>query len=51
MAQVMLGGAPVRQVSNAADSLAKRDLLLSDSHQALRWGYLRRKLARRRRRR
>lgn len=51
MAQVMLGGAPVRQVSNKVDSLAKRELLLSDSHQALRWGYLLRKLARERRRR
>ena len=50
MAQVLLGGAPVRHVSNKADSLAKRELLLSDSHQALRWGYLLRKLARERRR-
>lgn len=44
-AQLLLGGAPVECSSNEADSLAKRDLLLADSHQALRWGYLRRKLA------
>lgn len=50
-AQLMLGGARVRQGSNEADSLAKRELLLSDSHQALRWGYLSRKLARERKRR
>lgn len=49
-AQLLLGGAPARQVSNEADSLAKRELLLSGPHQALRWGYLRRELARRRRR-
>ena len=51
MAQLMLGGAPARQVSNKVDSLAKRELLLSDAHQALRWGYLSRKLARERKRR
>ena len=49
-AQLLLGEAKVRQVSNEADSLAKRELLLSDSHQALRWGYLKRQLARQRKR-
>jgi L-ribulose-5-phosphate 4-epimerase len=49
-AQLLVGGAPIRHVSNDADTKAKRDLLLSDSHQALRWGYLSRKLARERRR-
>jgi len=48
-AQLLLGGATVRHVSNEADTKAKRELLLSDSHQALRWGYLLRKLARERR--
>jgi L-ribulose-5-phosphate 4-epimerase len=48
-AQLLLGGAPVKQSSHEADSLAKRELLLSDGHQALRWGYLRRELRRRRR--
>ncbi|MDP3768965.1 MAG: class II aldolase/adducin family protein, partial [Dehalococcoidia bacterium] len=47
---LMLGVAPARQVCNEADSVAKRELLLSDSHQALRWGYLLRKLARERKR-
>jgi hypothetical protein len=36
-------------VSNDADTKTKRELLLSDGHQALRWGYLLRELARRRR--
>ena len=49
-AQLLLGEAKVRHVSNEADSLAKRELLLSDSHQALRWGYLKRQLARQRKR-
>ena len=49
-AQLLLGGAAVRQASNEGDCLAKRDLLLSDAHQALRWGYLRRQLARERKR-
>jgi L-fuculose-phosphate aldolase len=48
-AQLLLGNTPIRAVSNEADSLAKRELLLSDGHQALRWGYLSRELARRRR--
>jgi L-fuculose-phosphate aldolase len=46
-AQLLLGTAPVKAVSNEVDGLAKRKLLLSDSHQALRWGYLKRELARR----
>ena len=49
-AQLLLCGAAVRQASNEGDCLAKRDLLLSDAHQALRWGYLRRQLARERKR-
>ena len=48
-AQLLLGAAAIRAVSNEADSRAKRELLLSDGHQALRWGYLSRELARRRR--
>jgi L-fuculose-phosphate aldolase len=48
-AQLMLGNTPVRIASKEADTLAKRELLLSDAHQALRWGYLKRDLARRRR--
>jgi hypothetical protein len=47
----MCGTMPIRHVSNEIDGKAKRELLLSDSHQALRWGYLLRKLARERRRR
>ncbi len=49
-AQLLLGSAPVTAVSNEADGLAKRKLLLSDSHQSLRWGYLKRELARRKHR-
>jgi L-ribulose-5-phosphate 4-epimerase len=48
-AQLLLGGATIRHVSNETDTKAKRELLLSDGHQALRWGYLQRKLARERR--
>jgi L-ribulose-5-phosphate 4-epimerase len=44
-AQLLLGGTPLRDTSTEADTFAKRELLLSDSHQALRWGYLLRKLA------
>ena len=47
-AQLLLGDAPIKAVSNDVDGLAKRKLLLSDSHQALRWGYLKRDLARKR---
>jgi L-ribulose-5-phosphate 4-epimerase len=47
-AQLLLGTAPIKAVSNEVDGLAKRKLLLSDSHQALRWGYLKRDLARKR---
>jgi L-fuculose-phosphate aldolase len=47
-AQLLMGSLPVHHVSNEADGLAKRELLLSDAHQALRWGYLQRDLARRR---
>ena len=47
-AQLLLGDAPIKAVSNQVDGLAKRKLLLSDSHQALRWGYLKRDLGRRR---
>jgi len=49
-AQLLLGRAPLRDASTQADTLAKRDLLLSDSHQALRWSYLLRKLAHERKR-
>lgn len=49
-AQLLLAGTPVRQASHEGDCLAKRDLLLSDAHQALRWGYLLRQLARERKR-
>jgi L-ribulose-5-phosphate 4-epimerase len=48
-AQLLLGTAPIQAVSNEVDIMAKRKLLLSDSHQALRWGYLRRDLARKKR--
>jgi N-acetylneuraminate synthase len=48
-AQLLLGTAPIKAVSNEVDIMAKRKLLLSDSHQALRWGYLRRDLARKKR--
>jgi L-fuculose-phosphate aldolase len=47
-AQLMLGALPARHVGNDVDGRAKRELLLSDGHQALRWGYLQRDLARRR---
>jgi L-ribulose-5-phosphate 4-epimerase len=47
-AQLLLGGLPVRHVGNEVDGRAKRELLLSDAHQALRWGYLQRELMRRR---
>jgi hypothetical protein len=49
-AQLLLGTAPLRDASQEADTLAKRELLLSDAHQALRWDYLLRKLAREHRR-
>ena len=47
-AQLMMGSLPVRHVGNEVDGRAKRELLLSDGHQALRWGYLQRELRRQR---
>jgi L-fuculose-phosphate aldolase len=49
-AQLLLGGATASDTSTEADTLAKRELLLSDPHQTLRWDYLSRKLARERKR-
>lgn len=43
--QLLLPGAIPRQWSTDTDALAKRDLLLSQGHRGLRWGYLLRKLA------